>query len=206
MTIKSFAMLARMNEFKTAIDHTLCTDAHGDMQNVEDSLDKLAELFLENRNHGGSIYLVGNGGSAAVTSHAITDFINVCRLRAFTLHESSLMTCMTNDFGYEQAYARILNTVMRPNDMLIAISSSGASPNICNAVKMAKECHGSIITFSGFKHDNPLRQSGDLNFWLDSSDYGIVEISHLFILHNISDRLNMKLKQSESIIAMTEAG
>jgi D-sedoheptulose 7-phosphate isomerase len=68
------------------------------------------------------------GGSAAVASHSVTDFVNVAGLRAMTLHESSLITCMANDYGYENAFARILSTLARPKDMLIGISSSGQLP------------------------------------------------------------------------------
>jgi FkbM family methyltransferase len=69
-----------------------------------------------------------------VASHAATDFFNVAKIKTFTLHESSLLTCMTNDFGYENAFARILDQIIIKDDVLIAISSSGNSINIRNAV------------------------------------------------------------------------
>jgi D-sedoheptulose 7-phosphate isomerase len=60
--------------------------------------------------------------------------------------------------------------------------------NIRNAVTQMKSSGGTVITLTGFKPDNPLRQMGDLNIWLDSHDYGFVEIGHQFVLHNMSDR------------------
>ena len=80
----------------------------------------------------------------------------------------------------------------RPNDMLIGISSSGNSQNIRNAAAKIRELGGSAITLSGFAFDNPLRKLGDLNVWLDSRDYGMVEIGHQFVLHNIADRLRLE--------------
>jgi D-sedoheptulose 7-phosphate isomerase len=138
------------------------------------------------------VYLVGNGGSAGVASHAATDFFN-SELRALTLHECSLMTCMANDFGYDNAFARMLSQMVEPGDLVVAISSSGKSMNIRNAATQAAARNGQVITLSGFASDNPLRSAGSINFWLDSSDYGMVEIGHQFILHNISDRLRTAL-------------
>ncbi|MES2509946.1 MAG: SIS domain-containing protein [Pseudomonadota bacterium] len=141
------------------------------------------------------MYIVGNGGSAAIASHAVTDFANMAKISAFTLHDSSLLTCMTNDYGYEVAFARMLSLHAGEGDVLVAISSSGKSPNICNAVESFRRAGGGkVLTLSGFKSDNALRQLGDINVWLDSSDYGIVEIGHQFVLHNLSDRIAAKLQ------------
>jgi len=164
----------------TAKDLTLFTMEEG----LGWVFDKLISLRQETR----SLYLIGNGGSAGVASHATTDFFNVAKIRATTLHESSLMTCMANDFGYDNAYARMIEQMLKPSDIVIAISSSGKSINIRNAVSVARNSGAYVITFSGFARDNPLRLLGDLNFWIDSDDYGFVEIGHQFILHNISDR------------------
>ncbi|EKD72996.1 MAG: phosphoheptose isomerase [uncultured bacterium] len=198
MTKKDLGLISRGGEFKMVIDGTTCTDANGNIHLLEEALKKFIDQLHYVRTKNNAIYLIGNGGSAGVASHALTDFLNVCRLRAYVLHESSLITCMANDFGYENAYARILNTVMCPGDMLIGISSSGKSLNICNAAKIATEKNGIVITLSGFKQDNPLRKLGDLNFWLDSCDYGLVEIGHAFILHNISDRIGVETKNMQT--------
>ena len=74
-------------------------------------------------------------------------------------------------------------------DILIAISSSGQSRNIVNAVAVAKKNGATVITLSGFQDNNPLRQIGHYNLWLNSKDYGQVEIGHAFILHYLTDRL-----------------
>jgi D-sedoheptulose 7-phosphate isomerase len=199
MTMKNLKLTARGTEFDTLIANTRCTNIYGENEDTEESMEHLVKLMVSNNEKGGTIYLVGNGGSAAVASHALTDFVNACHLRSFTLHESSLITCMANDFGYEEAFKRILKSVMCEYDMLIAISSSGKSPNIHNAVDMAKNkgCH--VVTLSGFQPDNKLSKMGNLNFWLDSSDYGLVEIGHLFILHNVADRIAINVDKGKKL-------
>lgn len=149
------------------------------------ALDQLATL----RQGGGSVFILGNGGSAAVAAHIQNDLVNKGRLRAQVLHEPSLMTCMSNDFGYDDAFARLVGLYARPGDMLIAISSSGKSPNMLNAVAAARKAGATVVTLSGFAPGNPLRTQGDLNFWSPSGDYGEVEVSHLFLLHYIADSL-----------------
>ena len=190
----NLTLTGRAEEFKSVLNASKFTDTAGASAALEDGLLRAVQILRTARDRGNSVYLVGNGGSAGVASHATTDFVNVVRLRAQTVHDSSLLTCMANDYGYENAFARILSTLARPDDVLIAISSSGKSPNICNAVTKVRELGGTVITLSGFAPDNPLRALGDLNVWLDSRDYGMVEIGHQFILHNIADRFGREGK------------
>jgi D-sedoheptulose 7-phosphate isomerase len=186
--IADMALIARSSELHSVITSMQVTDASGNSLDPEGSIPKMLHLLRDLRRRNGSLYLIGNGGSAAVASHSVTDFLNVGRLRAATIHDSSLMTCMANDYGYENAFARILSVLARPGDALIAISSSGKSPNIRNAAAKVREMGGAVITLSGFAPDNPLRVLGDFNVWLDARDYGMVEIGHQFVLHNIADR------------------
>lgn len=158
----------------------------------------MKRLAQANQNHS-SVYVIGNGGSAGVASHAVIDLVNVGKLRAFTLHEPAMLTCMANDYGYEQAFARILAQIAKPGDILIAISSSGNSENIRNAAAQMTNSGGTVITLSGFAGDNPLRSLGDINIWLDSRDYGLVEIGHQFILHNMSDRFGAGLQEGAAL-------
>ncbi|WES29971.1 SIS domain-containing protein [Varunaivibrio sulfuroxidans] len=187
------SIATRVAEFGAILKKTNLTNRRGELRDLEQAMSDLAKRFITLREAGRNLFLVGNGGSAGVAGHAATDFFNVARLKAITLHEASLMTCMSNDFGYENAFARMLSQLVEPNDILIAISSSGNSANITNAAKRATEKGAEVITMSGFTFDNALRGMGDVNFWLDSHDYGFVEIGHQFLLHNISDRLNEKL-------------
>ena len=182
----------RLSNFKSVLADVRLTDSAALDLSIESGLQDVYLSLSKLRDVSGSLYIIGNGGSAGVASHASTDFFNVAKIKTFTLHESSLLTCMTNDFGYENAFARMLDQVINKNDLLIAISSSGNSINIRNAVDIAKKHHANIITLSGFSEDNPLRRMGNINIWLNSDDYGFVEIGHQFLLHNIADRFNPK--------------
>ncbi|MDZ4251516.1 MAG: SIS domain-containing protein [Sulfuritalea sp.] len=179
----------RATGFGDLLTRCVATDDNNSTQDLELAVDTVCAEMTAARARGSRLYLVGNGGSAGVASHSATDFFNAAKLRALTLHESSLMTCMANDFGYENAFARMLLQLVEPGDVVVAISSSGRSMNIRNAARQAAENGGQVITLSGFAGDNPLRRMGSINFWLDSSDYGMVEIGHQFLLHNLSDRI-----------------
>lgn len=204
MLTANFGLIERINQFHSVLSQCVCSDRNGNIQETEKTVLHLIDQLQYNHGQGNALYLIGNGGSASIASHSLTDFLNVCRLRAFTLHDSSLITCMANDFGYENAFGRILDTVMRPQDVLIAISSSGKSMNICNAAKVATNKGGIVVTLSGFQPDNPLRKLGDINFWLNSCDYGIVEIGHQFILHNVADRIGQNMKKNRAVEASRE--
>ena len=188
---ENLSLAPRARQFQDIVGATEVTDRGAIRLDLEQNLARLVRALKDLRAQGGRLYIVGNGGSAGVAAHAVTDFLNVAKLKAFTLHEPSLLSCMSNDYGYDVAFARILSTVASAGDMLIAVSSSGQSLNIRNAADEMRKLGGNVVTLSGFKRDNPLRSLGDTNFWLDSADYGMVEIGHQFLLHNVADRLRM---------------
>ena len=190
-TQEIMALDRRVAEFAAVMATLKVTDGDGRELGVEAAMAEMLARLTELRGEGRSLYILGNGGSAAIAGHAVTDFVNVGGLKAMTLHDPSLMTCMANDYGYENAYARILSVMAGKTDVLVAISSSGRSPNIGNAVSAFRKIGGTAVTLSGFGGDNPLRGRGDYNIWLDSRDYGFVEIGHQFILHNLADRLRV---------------
>jgi len=190
--LREMSLRARTVEFQGVIASMEVTGRSGARQDSQDAISLLLQSLEKLRSTGGHLYLVGNGGSAGVASHAATDFLKCGKIRATTLHEPSLLTCMSNDYGYDLAFARILATVAGCNDVLFAISSSGQSANICNAAVEMCKLGGSLVTLTGFKRDNPLRSLGDLNIWLDSDDYGMVEMGHQFVLHNLADRIRVQ--------------
>lgn len=194
-TKPELSVAGRAAAFSDLLARCVATNGRNSALDLEAAVSAVCDRLVEARIGGSKVYLVGNGGSAGVASHAATDFFNAAKLRALTLHECSLMTCMANDFGYENAFARMLAQLVEPGDLLVAISSSGKSMNIQNAARQATENGGQVITLSGFAGDNPLRVIGGINFWLDSTDYGMVEIGHQFILHNLSDRLRTALTE-----------
>ena len=155
------------------------------------TLDEAAQTYHDflntiicNRRH---VFVIGNGGSSGIAGHHVNDLVNMIRVKAFTITDSNLITCMANDYGYESVYSKPLSILFEQNDLLVAISSSGKSKNILQSVNVAKEKGGKVLTLSGFSTDNPLRQSGDLNIWTGANDYGLVESAHFFLLHSMVD-------------------
>jgi D-sedoheptulose 7-phosphate isomerase len=136
---------------------------------------------------GNKIIFVGNGGSAGIASHLAIDFSKNGGLRSLAFNDASALTCLGNDLGYENVFAKQLDFHARPGDLLIAISSSGKSPNILNAVKAARAHDCKVVTFSGFTEANDLRKSGDVNFYVRSGEYGFVEVAHLALCHAVLD-------------------
>lgn len=139
----------------------------------------------------GKILLIGNGGSAAICSHLAVDFTKSAGIRAVNFADPSLLTCFANDYGYESAFAEMIDAYGDSGDVLFAISSSGRSENILNAVERATAQGIRTITLSGFDESNPLRSSGFINFYLESHDYNIVENGHEQILLALCDCLRL---------------
>lgn len=158
--------------------------------NSDEALKYAQFLLSEVVKNKGLVYIIGNGGSAGIASHFCTDLIKALEVPACTLADPGVLTCIGNDLGYEYVYSAQLKQNLREKDLLVAISSSGKSPNILNAVKVAKEKKASILTLSGFACENPLRSFGKLNFWVDSNDYGMIETAHFFLLHTIVDSIS----------------
>jgi D-sedoheptulose 7-phosphate isomerase len=163
------------------------TDGAGNDGSVDLALDQVIQRAAATHARGYKLMLIGNGGSAAIASHAAIDFAKAAGWRAITLTDSSALTCLSNDLGYAQAFAYQVRLLGMPGDLLIAISSSGASPNILEAVKAARDGAIAIITLSGFDPANALRRSGDLNFYVPIHHYGMVELSHHILLHAVVD-------------------
>jgi D-sedoheptulose 7-phosphate isomerase len=130
----------------------------------------------------GRIFLVGNGGSAAIASHIATDLMKSGR-SAYVLTDPATFSAYANDSGYAHVYQDQLLQHAGRVSTLVAISSSGQSPNILNAAHAALDQGWSVVTLSGFKSTNPLRSIGHYNYWVPSKNYGVVEIAHLTILH-----------------------
>lgn len=183
------ALRQTIEQFNRLLNEVVYSDAHGQTLDAEIVIAAVLGELVRVREQQGKILVIGNGGSAAIASHVITDLRNVGGLCALTLHEAAPLTCFTNDYGYEHAFAKQIAAFAHPRDLLIAISSSGQSANIVNAARAANDNGVAVLTLSGFNADNPLRRLGNWNVWLDSRHYGLVELGHLFVLHHISDRL-----------------
>ena len=135
----------------------------------------------------GKIMLVGNGASASIASHMATDLWKNGGIRATAFNDSSLLTCISNDCSYEDVFRVPVEMFADKGDVLVCISSSGRSANILGAADAGKKRGCRVITLTGFEPDNPLRETGDINFYVPSPNYGPVEILHTYVLHCLND-------------------
>ena len=152
-----------------------------------DGFQQVLDVMEEVKSGGRKFCFVGNGGSAAIASHMAVDFSKRCEIRTQDLNSSAMLTCLGNDFGYAEVFSKQIELNAEPGDALIAISSSGKSANILNAVSAAVAAKCTVVSFSGFGADNPLRTAGNLNFYIGSPEYGFVELTHMALISAIID-------------------
>lgn len=143
-----------------------------------EQLEECADLVKSVSAENAKLIFVGNGGSAAIASHLAVDFTKAVGVRAITFNEPSLLTCFGNDFGYSRWVTEALRAYSDSNDLIVLISSSGQSQNILNAADFAKEAGLRLMTLSGFSSKNPLRVKGQINWWVNSENYNVVEMTH----------------------------
>jgi D-sedoheptulose 7-phosphate isomerase len=165
----------------------VATDGHGKNVALDIAIEWSVNIARRVTDQGNKVIFAGNGGSAAIASHMATDYSKNGGLRAWSMNDASMLTCLANDYGYDQVFAKQIEFHGRPGDLLVAISSSGKSANILAAVMVARKLGCSVLTMSGFAPDNPLRATGDMNLYLNSTSYGYVEIGHLALCHAIVD-------------------
>ena len=163
------------------------TEESGAKFDLAEGIEAAALLCRETGTRGGKLMFIGNGASAAISSHMSADFWKNGGIRAVAFNDSSGLTCVGNDFGYVHVFEKPVEMFEDKGDVLVAISSSGASENILRAAEMAKAKGCGIMTLSGFKPDNPLRGLGRLNFYVPARDYGPVEVLHHGLCHCILD-------------------
>lgn len=179
-------------DLKQVMDSLEITDDKGNSLDLFQGIGEAAALIAERGRAGMKIFFIGNGASAAISSHMATDFWKNGGIRALAFNDGALLTCMGNDYGYEQVFAKPIQMFADAGDVLIAISSSGQSANILLGAKAARQKQCRLITLSGFKPENPLRSLGDYNFYVPARSYGVVEILHHSLCHCLLDMISAK--------------
>ncbi len=148
-------------------------------------------LIMETRENGGRIYTLGNGGSAATASHMQNDFnkglseyIDV-KFDFCCLNDNiSTLMAIANDIGYDEIFKFQLKNKLKSNDLLIAISGSGNSRNVINAVEYAKSCDVKILTFTGYD-GGILKTLSDVSMHAPINSMQITEDIHMIYDHLI---------------------
>lgn len=153
-----------------------------------ENLVKVKEVLQKTNSEGKKAMIFGNGGSAAIASHFSVDITKNAKVRCVNFNESDLLTCFSNDFGYEHWVEKSIDYYADEGDVIILISASGESKNMINAVKAAsKKKIKNIITFTGNSKDNSLSKLGKINFWVDSKAYNHIENVHQVLLLSLVD-------------------
>lgn len=159
----------------------------GEFTSFHEGIAAACALVIAQTKAGKKLMFIGNGASASIASHMSTDFWKNGGMRAVAFNDSSLLTCIGNDYGFKHLFQKPVEMFADPGDILVAISSSGKSENILLGAAAARGKGCKIITMSGFEKGNPLSQLGDINFYVPDKEYGPVEILHTAICHGILD-------------------
>ena len=157
----------------------------------EKNLIKSSNIFKNCNKKGGKIIFIGNGGSAATSSHASVDLTKNAKIKSINFNEADLITCFSNDFGHDKWMEKALEFYAEKKDIIILISTSGKSQNILNAAKYCKKKNIKMITFSGFDKNNRLIKINNhgINFWVNSNSYNHIEIVHHAYILSIVDKI-----------------
>lgn len=157
---------------------------HGE-RGLEYALEDLGKIMRRAHRRGNKVIFIGNGGSSAIASHMAVDYSKNGGIRSIAFNDAPTLTCLANDYGYEHVFAKQLEFYARKGDVVVIVSSSGKSPNILRAAEQAQAMGLDLVTFTGMNPDNGLRRMGSMNFYTACSDYGLVELTHLSLLHSI---------------------
>ena len=134
------------------------------------------------------IIILGNGGSNSVASHISQDYMKFHKKKVSILSDPSMITMLTNDFGYDKAYEKFLEYYVEKDTLVIIISSGGESKNMLNCVDWCEYNKTNYGVLTGFKLDNTIRtesQNALWNYHIDSNNYGVVECVHQIFLHGV---------------------
>lgn len=180
-------LLGYFSDIHMALCSLIVTDEEGKELTQEEGMRRWIGRIKEVRKASGCIFLCGNGASAAMAEHFSHDFFQNAKIRTDTCSETSHITAISNDIGYEKVFAYRIERLISEKDLLITISSSGNSPSVIEAIKAAKEKRAFVLTLSGKKKENLSRQMGKLNFYVPLETYGMVESAHAVLLHSALD-------------------
>ncbi|MBR4392628.1 MAG: SIS domain-containing protein [Oscillospiraceae bacterium] len=164
-------------------------------------VEKLYAMIDEARLNGRRVFMLGNGGAAASASHWVCDFgkgINVGdskRLKMVApVDNSAIFSALGNDFGYETSLAYQIQNLIEPNDLVICMSVSGSSPNLVEAVKVAKAAGAKTVCIVGDKKGSLIGMC-DFPMVIKSQNYGVVEDIHMILAHAISQQMKRANEQ-----------
>lgn len=179
-------------DIKNALEFMVSTDKHGNTMDKDIAFEKWIDESEQRKQKRGVFFFCGNGASATMAEHMSHDCFQNADFQTYTVSETAHLTAISNDISYEDVFSYRIGKMLTDKDMVIAISSSGNSPNIVKAIEKANEIGCFVVSVSGKKEDNKIRKMGDLNFYVPLDTYGMVESAHAVLLHSWIDRYQDK--------------
>jgi D-sedoheptulose 7-phosphate isomerase len=164
-----------------------------------DVIASIAARYEETLRGGGTLYFAGNGGSAADAQHIATEYVvryrtNRPGLRAAALTtDTSLLTACANDMGFDEVFARQVEALARPGDLLVLHSTSGESPNVLRAAQAAQARGVPVVAFLG-KGGGPLRDLAAVALVIPSDDTARIQELHLAVEHVICEMVEARMR------------
>jgi len=165
------------------------------------SMPRVLEIFTNVTDSGGTIWVAGNGGSAAISDHAVCDTTKLTYVegkppvKSISLASNGpMLTALANDFAYEDVFSKQLEFYLEPKDAVLLVSSSGNSPNVVKACEYANSRGVPTIAFTGFS-GGKLRQIAQVSVWIPVDNYGMTEDIHQSLMHVISQYISYRAMQ-----------
>lgn len=177
-----------------------------ELRKLDSDVDQASVKIINALELGNRIFICGNGGSSGDTQHISSEltgrFLDGRErkgLAAIALPTSlASVTAIANDYGYEFVFERELEALANPGDILIGISTSGNSVNVCNAIKYAKKNNIYVIALLG-KEGGKIRGLSDIELIVPSQETGVIQIIHSIIYHSICDKVDLYFANKNSL-------
>ena len=166
-----------INPFTEYIEALQCAHMGNEFQKFQEAFDSHSRVII-----------LGNGGRNSVASHISQDYMKFRGKKVSILSDPSMLTMLTNDFGYENAYQKFLEYYVESDTLVIIMSSGGESENMLNAQEWCEVNQIDYGVLTGFSPDNSLRKRATnalWNYYISSEDYGVVECVHQIFLHGV---------------------
>ncbi len=151
------------------------------------NINSFVKLIKKKSKNKKNIFVFGNGGSASTANHFAVDMTKNAKIRTQTFSNDNLITCFSNDYGFEKWILNCIKSYVQKDDLVIFISVSGNSKNLVNAVKYCKKNKIYSYSLTGVKKNNQLNKLSDEYFWVNSKSYNQVEIIHHIIMLLVVD-------------------
>ncbi len=162
------------------------------------ALERAAEAIATVSDAGGSLFVCGNGGSAAVSSHLLCDMVKSVRMdtalrpRVISLNDNMpILTAVANDLSYADVFVFQLSSLARAGDAVLTVSSSGDSENVVRALAWGRENGLTTLAMTGFEGGRT-RAIADINLHVRGDNYGVVEDTHQSLMHILAQYLRVR--------------